>query len=482
MELNEARCYRALLSRDQRFDGRFFVGVVTTGVYCRPVCRVRPPKRENVRFFACAAAAEHEGFRPCMRCRPEASPGTPAWLGTSAVVSRALRLIAQDALDEEDVAALAARLGLGERQLRRLFATHLGASPAQVARARRVHFARRLLDETDLRVHEIAAAAGFSSLRQFNHAMRATFRRPPTELRKQRGATAAAGEGLIVRLPYRAPFDWAGTLAFLAARAIPGVEAVNPQGYRRTVRIGETLGTIEVRRPRAALHLLLRVRLPGCMQLLEVTERVRHLFDLNADPLPIHSHLLGSAVLAAKVKRTPGARVPGAWDCFETAVRAVLGQQVTVRGATTLVGRLVQRFGTPVKLDDPVLTHLFPSADTLVEAPLEQIGLPRARAHTLRMLARAVASGELCFDAARGLDQAVARLRAVPGIGPWTAQYIAMRVLGEPDAFPSGDLGLRRALGNGAGPLSAARLEAAAEAWRPWRAYAAMYLWKELRT
>lgn len=487
MELDPARCYQAVLSRDPRFDGRFFIGVRTTGIYCRPVCPVKPAKRENVEFYPCAAAAEAAGFRPCLRCRPEASPGTPAWLGSSAVVSRGLRLIADGALDEGGIEQLAGRLGIGGRQLRRLFAMHLGVSPAEVARTRRAHFARRLIDETTLSPTRIAFASGFSSIRQFNHTIRATFGAPPTVLRRRRDRRGPidAGGTLSVRLPYRPPLNWRALLEFLRPRATPGVELVDAGTYRRTIAVKGAEGMIEVRpgppvagRP---APLLMMVHLPECGDLLGVVERVRRVFDLGADPLQITGQLRCSQ-LARPIARLPGLRVPGAWDAFELAVRAILGQQVTVRGATTLAGRLVQRFGIAIRPTDGLgrfdgLTHRFPPPEGLADADLTVIGIPRARAETIRALAVAVCTGSLILDAANGLEDAVNRLRAIPGIGEWTAQYIAMRAYGEPDAFPAGDLGLRHALANGSGTVSAAELARRAEAWRPWRAYAAMYLW-----
>jgi AraC family transcriptional regulator of adaptative response / DNA-3-methyladenine glycosylase II len=475
VELDAARCYRALETRDRRFDGRFFTGVRTTGIYCRPICPAPLPKLRNVVFYACAAAAEDAGFRPCLRCRPETAPGTPAWSGTSAVVARALRLIESGALDEGDSAALAARLGLGERQLRRLFVQHLGAAPAQVARSRRLHFARRLLDETDLSVTQVALAARFGSIRQFNDAMRATFHASPTELRRRRRHEPAAGE-LSVRLSYRPPLPWRTMLAFLAGRATPGVESVAGDVYRRTVRIGDDAAAIEIRPDPERAQIVLRVHATDHTRLIDVVDRVRRLFDLGADPLRIATHLRRDPRLRAVVGKLAGLRVPGAWDPFELAVRAILGQQVTVRAATTLAGRLAERFGTAADLG-PSLTRLFPTPATLADAPIETIGIPGARATTIRTLAAAVADGQLAFDASDGAEALAERLCALPGIGPWTAEYVAMRALGEPDAFPAGDLGVRAALGNGAGPLPAKEAQAIAEPWRPWRAYAVMYLW-----
>ena len=499
MELDPARCYRAVLSRDRRFDGRFFTGVVTTGIYCRPVCPVAPPKFENMRFHACAAAAEAAGFRPCKRCRPETAPGTPAWVGTSAVVSRGLRLISEGGLDAGNLEALATRLGLGERQLRRLFAQHLGASPLDVARARRVHFARTLIDQTRLPFAEIAHSAGFQSIRQFNHDMKETFRETPTALRGRRTTRGGAHKsadgspaGILVKLPYRPPLAWTAMLDFLAHRAIPGVESVENGSYRRTIAMGDASGVIEVSpgatpdapadgaaSPHHVPHLLMRVELPHCPNLIGVVERARRIFDLGADPASIGEHLGRDPRLAPRLAALPGLRVPGAWDPFELAVRAVLGQQVTVQGATTLAGRLVREFGKPLEVASGPLTHLFPCAATIAAADLSRIGLPRARSAALRNLAAAVVDGELRFDAALGLDDAVARLRAIAGLGPWTAHYIAMRALAEPDAFPESDLGLRRALGNAGALASVAEVRERAEAWRPWRSYAAIYLWME---
>jgi len=481
VELDAGRCYQAILSRDARFDGRFFTGVVTTGVYCRPVCPVRPPRLENMRFFACAAAAEEAGFRPCRRCRPETSPGTPAWLGSSAAVSRALHLINEGALDGGSVDDLGHRLGIGGRQLRRLFARHLGASPLAVARTRRAHFARRLVDETAMSMADVAFAAGFQSIRSFNQTMQATFRLSPTELRRGDLSRTSSmnGEGLVVRVAYRPPFDWDGLVEFLSARVTRGVEAVSPAAYTRTVSVDGAPGVITVHPEPGRPCLLLRVQLPGYRGLIGTVERVRRVFDLGADPLTINSSLARDPRLAPLVALRPGLRVLGAWDGFELAVRAVLGQQVSVRAATTLAGRLARAHGKPVAgFAEHGLTHLFPDAATLAEADLSGIGLTSARIVTIRALATAVAGGTLTFDASAGLDEAVARLTAVPGIGPWTAQYVAMRALGEPDAFPVSDLGLRRAASASGRPLSVAELAELAERWRPWRAYAAMHLWR----
>jgi AraC family transcriptional regulator of adaptative response / DNA-3-methyladenine glycosylase II len=479
VDLDADACYRALATRDRRFDGRFFTGVRSTGIYCRPVCPAPTPRRENCVFLACAAAAEAAGFRPCRRCRPEASPGTPAWLGTSASVSRALRLIGDGALDRGSVPELAARLGLGPRQLRRLFLAHLGAAPVAVASTRRVLFARRLLDETSLPVAEVALASGFRSVRRFNEAMRAAFRTTPTGLRRSRGRPGAATE-LTLRLPFRAPLPWPALLAFLAPRATPGVEEVAGDAYRRSFQVEGAQGVVEVRPVPGRDHLLARLRLAAPAPLIRIAERLRALFDLGADPGAIEPQLRADPLLARRLAALPGIRVPGAFDAFELAVRAVLGQQVSVAAATKLAGRLAAAHGAKLRVSPwpgSSLRLLFPTPGALAGLDPRASGLPRARAAALAGLAGAVARRELALDGSRDLETSVRDLAALPGIGAWTAHVIAMRALREPDAFPAGDLGLRRALGAPGRPASPAEVEARAEAWRPWRAYAAALLW-----
>jgi len=474
MELDRQACDRARRARDVRFDGRFFIGVTTTGIYCRPICPARTPKDENVRYFPSAAAAEAAGFRPCLRCRPESSPGTPAWLGTSAVVSRGLRLIAEGALDSGDVEDLAGRLGVTARHLRRLFLAHLGATPLGVALTRRAHFAKKLLDETHLGMAEIATAAGFGSVRRFNSHMRRTYARTPTEIRRlarQRAETAS--ERYRVRLAYRPPYDWEAILAFLAARATPGVEIVAGGRYLRSIMLGEQIGVIDVSHADTGNALVLDVRFPDPRALLSIVERVRRIFDLAADPAAIADHLRGDPLLAPVLLRHPGLRTPGAWDGFEIAVRAVLGQQVSVRAATTLAGRLASRFGAPVALGEG-LTRLFPAPDRLATAPLEDVGVIRSRACAIRTLATHVTDGVIGFRGCGNPQQIADALQAIPGIGRWTAEYIAMRAFGEPDAFLSGDLVLRRI----AGGCTTRALDMQAESWRPWRAYAVMLMWQ----
>jgi AraC family transcriptional regulator of adaptative response / DNA-3-methyladenine glycosylase II len=478
MALDASTCYRALSARDSRFDGRFFTGVVTTGIYCRPVCPARTPRRENVRFFPCAAAAEKEGFRACRRCRPDAAPGTPAWAGTSATVARALRLISAGVLDERPVDALSAQLGIGDRHLRRLFRDELGASPGDIAATRRVHFARNLLFETDLAVADVAFSAGFGSIRRFNEAFRDTFACTPAEYRRARNA-APLPAGLTLKLPYQPPFRWRDLEAFLAPRMIPGVESLVGGVYRRAFADGETPGIVEIE-PAPGEHAL-DLRLPSVRpaELLAIATRARRLFDVDADVKTIADHLSRDSNLRRDVRRAPGIRVPGCWDPFEVAVRAILGQQVTIAAATTLAGRLVRALGTPLDRPAGAVTHLFPSAAAVASADLSRLGVPRSRAAALARFAQACVRGELDGGAGPDLETFVGKLTAIPGIGPWTAHYVAMRALGEPDAFPSGDLWLRRLAAPGR-VLSEQELEEMSRAWRPWRSYAAFYLWRRV--
>jgi AraC family transcriptional regulator of adaptative response / DNA-3-methyladenine glycosylase II len=490
MDLDRRVCDRARRSRDPRFDGRFFIAVTTTGIYCRPICPARSQKDENVVYFPTAASAEAAGFRPCLRCRPEASPGTPAWAGTSGIVSRALRLIADGALrgtgggvlddkvdGERGVERLADRLGVTARHLRRLFVKHLGATPLEVALTRRVHFAKRLIDDTSLPIQQIAHASGFGSVRRFNGQIRRTFSRTPTELRRLRrgwpGAAGTSPDCYRFQLAYRPPYDWDGMLSFLAARATAGVESVDGSRYRRTVAVDGRAGTIDVFPVASKPALGLEVRFPDPRALLLIVERVRCMFDLAADPQVIDLQLGGDRLLRRALDACPGVRMPGAWDGFELAVRAILGQQVSVRGATTIAGRVATLFGTDVETDIGV-ARLFPDAGRLVNAPLENAGVMPSRAATIRRLAQAVCDGALTLAPAGDSGAAMSALTDVPGIGPWTASYVAMRALGEPDAFPAGDLVLRRMAGN----LTARELERRSQAWRPWRAYAVMLLWR----
>lgn len=473
-----AQCQRARQSRDARFDGRFFIAVTTTGIYCRPICPAQPPLEKNVRYYASAAAAEVAGFRPCLRCRPETAPGTPAWLGTGATVARALRLIEEGALDEQSVAELAARLGVGERYLRKLFTAQVGASPQAVAQIRRLHLAKQLLSETSLSMTEIAQASGFSSVRRFNAAFAQTYARAPNTLRR-RPATASEAGVCSLRLNFRQPWSFEQFRRHFALRRIGALEQVGDDYYVRTFRIGAARGWLRVRVLAESGQLALDVSASGLAELPALIARVRRMFDLDADPALVADHLSGDATLAPLLARWPGLRLPTAFDPFEQAVRAIVGQQVTVKAAVTITGRLVEKFGE--RLDgalDGGPWQLFPTPEALAEADLVGIGMPGKRVQTLQGFARAVAEGRLVLNTCRGVEALLQELQALPGVGPWTAQYIALRAFGEPDAFPASDLGLLKAKVWGEGGITAKALAERATSWSPWRAYAAVYLWR----
>lgn len=483
-DLDRDACYRALIARDHRFDGRFYTAVRTTGIFCRPICPARTPKLENCIFLPSAAAAHQMGFRPCLRCRPEVAPGVAVWRGSASTVSRALHLIAEGAMDEAGVDALADRLGVGARHLRRLFDQHVGASPVSVAQTHRILFAKALLNETRLAMTDVALAAGFGSVRRFNTVMQATYARPPSALRRAPKDKDALGEtaGVSLKLPFNPPYDWAAMTEFLTPRAIPGIEQVAPDRYRRTFALEKARGVIEVRPVPGQNHLLATIRTSDITALATIVTRLRRLFDLDADIAAIDSHLSGDPRLAEAVRTRPGLRVPGAWDGFELAVRAVLGQQVSVRAATTFAGRLAAAHGEPLALDGAAEDgpdRVFPTPEAVAVADLTAIGLTRARAATLNALGRAMAADRGLLRAYETLEETTEKLAALPGIGPWTAQYVAMRALREPDAFPASDLGLLRAMEGPSGRPSPAQLAKAAEAWRPWRAYAALRLWMQ---
>lgn len=480
MDMDFEACRRAFLTRDARFDGRVFGAVKTTGIYCRPICPARTPKAENMSFYPSAAAAQAAGYRPCLRCRPEASPDLGAWRGTSNTVSRALALIEAGALDGGDVDGLAGRLGVGERQLRRLFRQHLGAAPITVAQTRRVLLAKQLIQETRLPMAEVALAAGFGSVRRFNETFQDLFGRPPGALRRLSGETPAAAAGVTVRLPYKPPYDWDAMIGFLTARAIPGVESVSAKRYARTLSVDGAIGVVVVR-PGEGDFLVAEIRFPKLKALPAVIARIRRVFDLTADPSLIGAHLSQDPRLAPLVAARPGLRAPGAWDGFEMAVRAILGQQITVTAAVNLAAKLAAAYGEPV--DDAAaaklgLTRIFPTPQQLVGADIAALGMPRARGASIEALARTVAADPSIFTPRADLESAIAALSALPGIGAWTAQYIALRELREPDAFPHADIGLLRAMADadGARPSPEALLQTS-QRWRPWRAYAAQHLW-----
>ena len=475
MMLDLQVCSRARLSRDPRFDGKFFIGVVGSGVYCRSICPAPTAKEKNCRYFPTAAAAAEAGFRPCLRCRPECSPGTPAWLGTSTTVSRALGLIGESGLQDGGIENLAGRVGVGSRHLRRLFIRHLGATPSAVAQTRRLHFAKKLIDETRLPLGEVALASGFGCVRRFNAAIKKTYKRTPTQIRRLARQTEIHPENeYVFHLRFRPPYHWHGMLSFLAARATPGVELVDQYSYRRSIALNGCQGHFEVSRSEDGDRhsLVVRVQFADPRSLYLIIERIRAMFDLNADWAAIARSLGSDPQLAPSLRAHPGLRVPGCWNGFELAVRAILGQQITVKGATSLAGHLARSFGKPLASANG-LTHLFPTPEVLAGANLGRVGLTERRAQTIRALARAVSDGQICFERITNSEAFLNRLCEIPGIGSWTAQYVAMRALGEPDALPTGDLGLLRALDLG----SPRDLDKRVEPWRPWRAYACMYLW-----
>ena len=480
--LDADACYRAVAAHDARFDGAFFIGVTSTGIYCRPVCRVKTPRRENCRFFAHASQAEGAGFRPCLRCRPELAPQTLAWSAQDAsalLAQHAARLLdSPDAWGDEvpSVAGLAARLGVSDRHLRRVFEAELGVSPMDWLQTRRLLAAKQLLADTRLPVAQVALAAGFASLRRFNAAFAAQYRMSPTALRRD-GSEAKPGDGIAVTLGYRPPYDVREMLQFLQQRGIAGVEQIDQSTHTvaRTLRLDDdTRGWIACRFEPEQHRVQVRVAESLAPQLPRVIARVRAWLDLDADPAAIH------AVLGADFPALAGLRVPGTLDGFELAVRAVLGQQVTVAAARTRTTRLVERFGTPLATPIDGLTRLFPSPAALAAASgdeLGQLGLVRQRQAAIHALAQAVSSGQISMHAGAHVAATMDALKALPGIGAWTADYIALRALRWPDAFPSGDVALQKALSPDGQRLTARAAEGRAERWRPWRAYAVIRAW-----
>ena len=476
MTLDPHTCYRAMRAHDARFDGRFFVAVRSTRIYCRPVCTVRPPKRENCRFYPSAAAAESAGFRPCLRCRPELAPGNASVDATTRVAQAAASLIEDAALEESGLEAIARRLGITDRHLRRAFGAEFGVAPVEFAQTQRLLLAKRLLTDTALPVTEIAFASGFGSVRRFNALFRERYRLQPKQLRRQADG-AAREDTLAFELSYRPPYDWAALSDFLGARAVAGVEALEDGAYRRTVRLRierkAHTGWIAVAPSRKKPALRVSVSASLAKALPPVLSRVKALMDLACNPTEV------AQALGDLGKANPGLRVPGAFDGFEVAVRAILGQQVTVAAARTVAGRFAAEFGDPVDTPFGSLTKVFPTAEKISgvkPGSIAKLGMPEARARTVIGLARAVADGGLVLMPNADVEATLERLRALPGLGEWTAQYIAMRALAWPDAFPHADYGVMKALGT-EDPRAAL---AAGEAWRPWRAYAVMHLWKSL--
>jgi AraC family transcriptional regulator of adaptative response / DNA-3-methyladenine glycosylase II len=469
MELDWQVCSQARLTRDARFDGKFYIGVLSTGIYCRPICPSRTSKESNVRYYQTAAAAAEAGFRPCLRCRPECSPGTPAWLGTPNTVSRALRLIGESGLEDGGVEVLAERLGVGSRHLRRLFLKHLGATPSAVAQTRRLHFAKKLIDETRLPMQEVAMAAGFGCVRRFNAAIRRVYHRPPTQLRDLAKHAAILPENqYLFRLRFRPPYHWKGMMQFLAAHAMPGVEAVDGGRYRRSISFNGEDGYFEVSMDEENDNLNVRVWFGDPRSLYFITERIRLTFDLNADWSAIVGSLRNDPLMSERVKAAPGLRLAGCWDGFELAVRVIMGQRMTITRVSGAERRLLESFGRKFPVAEG-LTHLFPGPEVLAKCDLASVGVSRPQAEAVRMLARAVCEKAIRFEGIVETGAFLERLMEIPGIDASAAQYIAMRALGETDAFPLTNL-------SSAICESSDELEKRAEAWRPWRAYAAMYL------
>ena len=488
MQLDSSICNRARLARDKRFDGRFYTAVKTTGIFCRPICPARPPLERNVEYFATAAEAAAAGYRPCLRCRPDAAPGSPAWGLVSTTVQRALNLMRAER-EAMSIEQLAERLGISSRYLRKLFAEHLGISPLQVWQAERALFAFSLLRDTGLPIADVAFEAGFNSLRRFNDVFKTVYQRTPSEVRRER-QTPGKSDGSQVRLylGYRPPIDWPGLLAFFAVRALPGVEQViadgtDPEGgvYQRSFCLAGRRGVLQVRHQPEQRRLLVDVYSEGSGAVLYlVREKLRRLFDLDADSEEIGQHLGRDPLLAQVLEHSSGVRLPGAWDPFEYALRAILGQQISVAAATTIAGRLVARYGAVFTGPQGEEVRLFPSAQQLADADFSVLGVTRTRAQTLRTFVAATLAGEIDFGEPE-LERWCEQMTALPGIGDWTAQYTAMRGLSMPDAFPAADLGILIALGEGDKKSTAKQALARAEAWRPWRAYAALLLWQSLK-
>ena len=494
-------CYQAMRSRDARFDGWFYAAVSSTGIYCRPSCPAVTPKRRNVAFYPTAAAAQAAGYRACLRCRPDASPGSPEWNLHADAAGRAMRLIADGVVDREGVDGLARRLAYSPRQLRRLLQAELGAGPLGLARAQRAHTSRLLIETTDLAFADVAFASGFASLRQFNDTLREVFALTPREMRRraqarptrvrpatpiraevQRGASAGgdleSAPGLttiVLRLPFRPPLDAFGLLGFFAARAVPGVEQVDGDTYRRTLSLANGPAILQLTPGEA--HVTGTIGLADLRDLGAAVGHCRALLDLDADPQTIDAALAADALLGPLVRRAPGKRVPGAADAAEIAVRAVLGQQVSVASARGIAARIVASLGEPLAQPLGSLTHHFPTPAALAGADPARLPVPAARAATIQALARALAAGAIELDAGADRDETRRSLLEIPGIGPWTAEYVAMRALADTDAFPATDLGVLRGLAALGGAPGAKAARALAERWRPWRAYAVMHLW-----
>ena len=482
MILDDEQCYRAAQSRDSRFDGCFITAVRTTGIYCRPSCPAMTPKRHNVEFFVTAAAAQQHGYRACKRCRPDASPGSPEWNVRADVVGRAMRLIADGLVDREGVGGLAARLNYSERQINRLLTIELGAGPLALARAQRAQTARTLIETTSMPITQIAFAAGFASVRQFNDTIREVFASSPTDLRGLRQPSAGAGT-LSLRLPYRAPFHAESIFGFLGDRAVPGIETWDGATYRRTLRLNHGNAVIAVSPGANAPGtnaVMCTLHLDNVADAQAAVQRCRRMLDLDADPDTVETHFAQDRILSPLVRKRPGLRSPGHPDGVELLTRAVLGQQVSVKGARTLAARLVAAIGEPLSAPVDGVTHIFPSAEEIARCTPADFAMPTARARALIHACGQLAAGNIVIDAGSDRAQIALQLESLPGIGPWTASYVALRALGDPDVFLPTDIGVRnalRAIGVESTPKAAAQLS---ESWRPWRSYALHHLWASL--
>lgn len=474
MEMTRQDYYRALKAKDARFDGRFYICVSSTGIYCRPICPARLTRLENCSFVKSAAEAEENGYRPCLRCRPETAPDSPARLGTQATTRKALRMMSKVAADGDSLERLSDRLGVSSRHLRRLFNEHLGASPKSIIQTERFAIARQLLVETRLPISEVALASGFGSVRRFNDAIRKAFSMTPGDFRKKRTYRPSDLPGHTVLLGYRPPYDFDAMLGYLVGRAIPGVEKVEAGAWNRCITLGGVRGIVSVSHDETKHRLVARFHMTDQAVIVDGIRQIKDLFDLDAAPAEIAEHLAQDASLAKAVTARPGLRVPGCWDPFELVVRAVIGQQISVAGARTLLGRLAEAWGSKMASNvDGTINRLFPEARALIGQDLQSIGLTKSRAATLAAVTACFAEDPEYIHTAMDTEDARARLLAIKGIGPWTAEYVILRALRNPDAFPASDLILMKS----AGAEKPKDLETQAEAWRPWRGYAAQHLW-----